>query len=155
VITDRTMEQLRADRWPGNVRELRNMIERAAIVSTGGKPLVELGGATLIDPPPATGVRTEAQIQQAIRDNLVACLTETKGKVADPEGAAALLGIQATTLYSRIRKMNITAQELARSVPEHVPRPGLGLGCSASRQPVGSSPRKAPRARSGSGTCCR
>ena len=113
VITERTMERLCAYRWPGNVRELRNVIERAAILSTGGKLMVELGNDAPARAPAPQAIRTEAEIQQTIRDNLVACLRETKGKVSGTDGAAALLGVQPTTLYSRIRSMNITPQDYA------------------------------------------
>jgi len=95
------------------VRELKNVIERAAILSTGGKLVVELGDAPPLRPGPAQIVRTDAEMQQAQRDNLIACLRETHGKVSGPDGAAAVLGVQPTTLYSRIRKLNITEQDLA------------------------------------------
>ena len=113
VITERMMDRLCAYPWPGNVRELKNVIERAAILSTGGKLMVELGTDTPARPSPTQVIRTEAEIQQAIRDNIVACLRETKGKVAGPDGAAALLGIQPTTLYSRIRKFRINDHEFS------------------------------------------
>lgn len=113
VMTARTMERLLAYRWPGNVRELKNVIERAAILSTSGKLVVEIGDSLPMRAPTAQSVRTEAEMQQVLRDNLVACLRETKGKVSGPDGAAAVLGVQPTTLYSRIRKMKISAQDLA------------------------------------------
>ncbi|MDX5403082.1 MAG: histidine kinase, partial [Rhodobacterales bacterium] len=109
--TERMMERLCAYSWPGNVRELKNVIERAAILSTGGKLMVELGNDAPVRKSSATLIRTEAEIQQAIRDNIVACLRETRGKVSGPDGAAALLGVQPTTLYSRIRKFRITERE--------------------------------------------
>jgi PAS domain S-box-containing protein len=113
VITERMMERLCAYPWPGNVRELKNVIERAAILSTGGKLMVELGDDKPLRSPPVQTIRTEAEMQQSLRDNLVACLRETKGKVAGPDGAAALMGVQATTLYSRIRAMKITPQDFS------------------------------------------
>ena len=113
VITERMMDRLCAYPWPGNVRELKNVIERAAILSTSGKLMVELGTDTPARPSPTQMIRTEAEIQQAIRDNILACLRETKGKVAGPDGAAALLGIQPTTLYSRIRKFRISDREFS------------------------------------------
>lgn len=113
VITERMMDRLCAYPWPGNVRELKNVIERAAILSTSGKLMVELGTDTPARPSSTQMIRTEAEIQQAIRDNILACLRETKGKVAGPDGAAALLGIQPTTLYSRIRKFRISDREFS------------------------------------------
>ncbi|MDX1821849.1 MAG: sigma 54-interacting transcriptional regulator [Paracoccaceae bacterium] len=113
VITERMMDRLCAYPWPGNVRELKNVIERAAILSTSGKLMVELGTDTPARPSPTQMIRTEAEIQQAIRDNILTCLRETKGKVAGPDGAAALLGIQPTTLYSRIRKFRISDREFS------------------------------------------
>jgi PAS domain S-box-containing protein len=112
VITARMMERLCAYPWPGNVRELKNVIERAAILSTGGKLMVELGPDAPARALPAQAIRTEADMQQAMRDNILACLRETRGKVSGPDGAAALLGIQPTTLYSRIRKLGISAREI-------------------------------------------
>jgi PAS domain S-box-containing protein len=112
VITERMMERLCAYPWPGNVRELKNVIERAAILSTGGKLMVELGTDAPSRGLPVQAIRTEADMQQAVRDNILACLRETKGKVSGPDGAAALLGIQPTTLYSRIRKLGISEREI-------------------------------------------
>ena len=112
VITERMMERLCAYPWPGNVRELKNVIERAAILSTGGKLMVELGTEAPSRAPSLHVIRTEAEMQQAVRENIIACLRETRGRVSGPDGAAALLGIQPTTLYSRIRKLGIVEPEL-------------------------------------------
>lgn len=115
VITEATMAQLAGYHWPGNVRELKNVIERAAIVSQQGKLVVELGEERRAPERPATGggaaLRTEAEMQQAVRDNIVACLRESGGKVSGARGAAALLGLRATTLYSRIKSLGIAPEE--------------------------------------------
>jgi PAS domain S-box-containing protein len=108
IITERTMKQLVEYDWPGNAKELRNVIERAAIVSMGGKLVVELGSAGSQMPQGLVTVRTEHEIQLEIRANIVSALRETRGKVAGKNGAAALLGIEPTTLYSRIKKFEIT-----------------------------------------------
>ncbi|WP_245408417.1 sigma 54-interacting transcriptional regulator [Zhengella mangrovi] len=110
VITGRTMNALLAYHWPGNVRELRNVIERAAIVSTGSKLIVEIGGERAAGDTGRT-VRTETEMQQQVRANLVAALRETHGRVSGKEGAAALLGMKPTTVYSRMAKLRIEDRE--------------------------------------------
>ena len=41
-VPSRMMDELRRYPWPGNIRELRNVIERAAIVTTGEKLNLQL-----------------------------------------------------------------------------------------------------------------
>lgn len=112
VVTTRVMQRLMAYDWPGNVRELRNVIERAVILTAGGKLVLDLGA-----PVPVSGpnnlVRTEAEMQQAIRQNLIAALREAQGRVSGPLGAAALLGLPPTTLASRMQKLDIKDHDWA------------------------------------------
>ncbi|SHL48948.1 PAS domain S-box-containing protein [Roseovarius litoreus] len=107
TITERAVQQMMDYRWPGNVRELRNVLERAAIVSGGGKIILELGLAQSGTNSDGAPIRTEAEMDRMIRDNLIACLRETGGKVSGPGGAAELLGVRPTTLYSRINRFGI------------------------------------------------
>jgi transcriptional regulator with GAF, ATPase, and Fis domain len=106
--------------WPGNVRELRNVIERAVILARGGTlsfdlPVTGSGGN---DPHSALGTKagpgvpqkilTEAELQSLERQNLVAALQATNWKIRGQNGAAELLGVKPTTLYSRMQKFGIT-----------------------------------------------
>lgn len=111
TITERAVQQMMDYPWPGNVRELRNVVERAAIVSGGGKIILELGTAQPGARRAAMPIRSEAEMETMIRDNLISCLRETGGKVSGPGGAADLLGIRPTTLYSRIRRFGIDESE--------------------------------------------
>ena len=77
TITERAVQQMMDYRWPGNVRELRNVLERAAIVSGGGKIILELGLAQSGTNSDGAPIRTEAEMDRMIRDNLIACLRET------------------------------------------------------------------------------
>ncbi|OSQ52659.1 sigma 54-interacting transcriptional regulator [Marivita geojedonensis] len=113
VITEKTMSQLMSYNWPGNVRELRNVIERATIVSNGRKLILELGHGGSDPQTGQTAIRTEAEMQAMQRDNIIACLRETHGRVSGANGAAALLGIKPTTLYSRLRALNISEADWA------------------------------------------
>lgn len=90
------------------MRKLGNVIERGAIVSTGHKLIVEMQSGVPARAGNAAPILTEAEIEQMRVANLIACLRETGGKVSGPDGAAALLGLRPTTLYSRIKALGLT-----------------------------------------------
>ncbi|PWK58156.1 sigma 54-interacting transcriptional regulator [Roseicyclus mahoneyensis] len=113
VITQHVMQRLQDYAWPGNVRELRNVIERATIVSQGGKLIVDLSEPDGHARQAPRTIRTEADLEADLRRTLVDCLRETGGKVSGKDGAAALMGIPATTFYSRIKKFAILPQDWA------------------------------------------
>ncbi|WP_439140397.1 sigma 54-interacting transcriptional regulator [Roseicyclus sp.] len=111
VITQHSMQRLMDYPWPGNVRELRNVIERAAIVSQGNKLIVDLGeGARQVDRTPGR-IKTEVDLDAEMRRALLESLAATGGKVSGVGGAAELMGIPATTFYSRIKKYAIQQRE--------------------------------------------
>ena len=101
------MARMEAYDWPGNVRELRNVIERAMITSTG--TVLDLSQLALPSPvnsqPPANMTLEEIECRH-IRDTLKA----TRGKIKGRGGAAELLGLNPSTLYSRMRKLAIRVQ---------------------------------------------
>ena len=89
--------------WPGNVRELRNVIERAMITSQGST--LDLSSFELmpVRPSPPLVMTLEEMERRYIEQTLRA----TNGKIKGKGGAAALLGLNPSTLYSRMRKLNI------------------------------------------------
>jgi formate hydrogenlyase transcriptional activator len=129
-IPTAVMKGLTAWDWPGNIRELENFIERAVILTRGKSleaPLGELRKLHVDDPRQAqrsTGQEDIARIVKETistlnigddrsrkqRDDIVRALTESKGRVGGPDGAAARMGINRTTLLSRMKKFGINPQ---------------------------------------------
>ena len=104
-IDPRALDQLVAYNWPGNVRELANILERAVILCEGRV----LQNAHLGLPSssiPATGDDV-VTLDEAERRHILRALEKTGGVLAGPKGAAALLGINRSTLWSRMRKLGI------------------------------------------------
>jgi formate hydrogenlyase transcriptional activator len=107
-IDKRTLNLCQRYRWPGNVRELQNIVERSLILCTGDTffideawlPLPEAFGDS-----PAPLTRT---LQGQEKEMIEAALAESKGIVSGANGAAAKLGIPASTLESKIKHLKIT-----------------------------------------------
>lgn len=128
------MKALTAWDWAGNVRELENFVERAVILTRGrtlDAPLSELrkpGQVKAASQGATRGVEREpsASVPSSIDKNLVAeeyikrqreeilsALAACKGRVGGSEGAAARLGINRTTLLSRMKKFGIYAKQFS------------------------------------------
>jgi transcriptional regulator with GAF, ATPase, and Fis domain len=107
-VSRATMRALQAREWPGNIRELENVVERALIATRGTRfDLVEeagLSGAGPALPDVAGGTRTLEQVE---RDYIVATLERLHWQIAGSGGAADALGINASTLRSRMQKLGI------------------------------------------------
>lgn len=113
-LTKKSAESLKQYDWPGNIRELQNLIERATITANGTSIHIEIPTldapsvqAQANEPEDQLQVLTESQIRQLERKNILNALAKTDGKVSGAGGAAELLGIKASTLSSRMKKMNI------------------------------------------------
>jgi formate hydrogenlyase transcriptional activator len=103
-----TIEMLQAYNWPGNVRELQNMIERAVTLSDSDVFWVD--EAWLKREPSETsdpGLALNGVLLAHEREAIETALAQSHGRVSGPTGAAARLGIPATTLESKIRRLRI------------------------------------------------
>ena len=94
---------LREYHWPGNVRELKNVIERAVLLSSGDTPELKLPMGVKHDLPDQ--FTDEPTLEELQRRYIKYILDETGGRISGPGGAAEILGIKRTTLYSRMRKL--------------------------------------------------
>ena len=140
TIPSATMRALTDWDWPGNVRELGNVIERAVILTRGGSlevPLAELRRGCLDESSPMARSRDRDDIARIVketisaldgrrsvadeyyrkqREHIMRVLGETKGKVGGAEGAAVRLGINRTTLLSRMKKLGVDPKQFYRSI---------------------------------------
>jgi len=109
------VRRLQAYDWPGNIRELQNVIERGVILAQDGRFDLERtlpGVAKAPTParpaaPQADQILTVEQMQQLERENLTRALESTGWKVTGEQGAARLLGMNPSTLNSRIRALGL------------------------------------------------
>ena len=114
LITPQALSTLKAYDWPGNVRELQNIIERAVITSRRGGPIsFQLPAAATQQEAvphsevPNVAIRTEEELRDAERANILATLNRTRWKIYGRGGAAELLGIKPGTLSARMKKLGL------------------------------------------------
>jgi transcriptional regulator with GAF, ATPase, and Fis domain len=140
-LTEAGVARLQNYNWPGNIRELRNVIERAIIVARG--KALEFDLPTEIAAPvfvirslfeareaSQPEFLTEPEIQRRERENLCVVLNRAGWKIKGADGAAELLGVKATTLISRIKKMGLKREDAQLlSLPRTAQL--AGSGCAA------------------------
>jgi len=137
TIPTAMMKGLAAWEWPGNIRELENFIERAVILTRGKSleaPLSELRKPDTDTAPAPGGQPVQEDIARIVketinaalsgkkptdeyaqkqREEIVRALTESNGRVGGADGAAARMGINRTTLISRMKKLGIDPRQYA------------------------------------------
>ncbi len=102
------LHEMKCYHWPGNVRELEHLVEQSLILNETSvlelsKPLVRTTEAAALE----VGTLPVRTWQEAERDNILAALRLTEGRIRGPRGAARLLDIHPNTLDSRIEKLDI------------------------------------------------
>jgi transcriptional regulator with PAS, ATPase and Fis domain len=105
TISKKDLQTLISYHWPGNIRELRHVIERSVLLSRSGR---------LVIPPldtisPVTGGKHEKilPLREMEARHIVKALSRSRGKVSGKGGAAELLDIKPTTLYSKMKRLGI------------------------------------------------
>jgi transcriptional regulator with GAF, ATPase, and Fis domain len=103
-IAETAMDALRRHPWPGNVRELENVVERALIVSPGDTLVVEAASLPAAGPTPAAPGDALEDVERA---HIRRVLEAAGGRVTGRGNAAERLGINPSTLRSRMKKLGI------------------------------------------------
>ena len=105
-IDEQSLTQLVDYAWPGNVRELRNVVERAMILSSGSEFSVDkalMQSHQGLDEPKA--VKTLKDMEKV---QILDALEKSSWRISGPFGASHRLGLKASTLRSRMKKLGIT-----------------------------------------------
>jgi len=130
-VSEETMRRLTKYPWPGNVRELQNVVERAVILSPGNTLVLadELRvppSSPTATPTPAPEVvmasesrknenpgradptaKNEGSLDSVERKHIESVLNQTNWLVEGARGAANILGMNPSTLRSRMQKLGI------------------------------------------------
>jgi transcriptional regulator with GAF, ATPase, and Fis domain len=114
-LTPGCVSRLQAYSWPGNVRELQNVIERAVITAVDGRlnldralpeQTPDASAATVSTEEPAR-IHTSQELEALERENLRRALDAVQWRISGERGAAALLGVNPSTLRSRMKALGI------------------------------------------------
>src|SRR5262249_5458107 len=117
-----SMRRLLVYGWPGNVRELENVIERAVILSPGAalnvpsELLPSVPTVTAPSPRPAAvdevkPAPAQTSMEDVERQHIANVLKQTGWRIEGERGAARFLGVNPSTLRSRIKKLGIRRSE--------------------------------------------
>ena len=101
-----TLNILQEYDWPGNVRELESIVERAVITSqgTGLQILDRFENSLQAREQEARDGKSLATLE---RDHILQALEKTAWRIEGKKGAAAMLGLNPSTLRGRMRKDGI------------------------------------------------
>ncbi len=106
-IPVRVVRQLTEFDWPGNVRELEMVIERAVIISQGQTLSLPQDFSLQRDTVAHASNKPPLTLEDLERSHIVQVLQQTEGRISGDSGAAQILGINPSTLRSRMVKLGI------------------------------------------------
>ncbi|PYR41664.1 MAG: Fis family transcriptional regulator [Acidobacteria bacterium] len=106
-IEKRTLELCERYPWPGNIRELQNIVERSVILCGGDTFSIDEAWLSQAPLRPEVAGALPSALQDQEKELIEAALGKSRGKVAGASGAAAKLGIPASTLESKIKQLGI------------------------------------------------
>lgn len=108
-ISTRLLRHLSGRDWPGNVRELENFIIRSIVEGTDSSLMLSQQNESLIEMPvePIAPGKDKNSLSQAERDHIIEVLNECKWTIEGANGASTLLGVPASTLRSKMKRLRI------------------------------------------------
>lgn len=104
-INKNVLDKLKSYNWPGNIRELENVIERATILSPDNN--LEITDSLISDSNGDSGIQGSSTLEEIERDHIVTVLDKTGWRISGDKGAALILGMNPSTLRTRMAKLGI------------------------------------------------
>lgn len=104
-IAKKDLDTLMSYHWPGNIRELRHVIERAVLLSSNKRLVIPS-----LESSSCRSLGTEEKImpfREMEAHHIIRALNRCRGKVSGQGGAAELLELRPTTLYSKMKRLGI------------------------------------------------
>ncbi|OJV20480.1 MAG: DNA-binding response regulator [Dyadobacter sp. 50-39] len=94
--------------WPGNIRELQHLVERSVLMSSGDTITnVDLLNDHKREAPAGEAGSKVKSMEEMERDYIIQILQQCNGRISGAGGAAELLGLNVSTLNSRMKKLGI------------------------------------------------
>jgi Nif-specific regulatory protein len=109
-ISAEAQARLRSYDWPGNVRELENALERAVVLGTTDRILLEDLPESVLEsepPPAAPGTKYHDAVAQTKKQIIVGAMQQAKGSFTE---AAKVLGVHPNYLHRLVRNLNLKDQ---------------------------------------------
>lgn len=115
ALSSETLRSLQGHKWPGNVRELENAMQRAVIVCSGSKEVVEPedifvpASATVPAADQSVHMQAGATVREMEKELILATLKRTDGNRTE---AAKILGISLRTLRNKLNEYKAEGVEI-------------------------------------------
>lgn len=118
-FSQKHIQELQRYNWPGNIRELQNVLERAMITARHGSvsfqylleqdgvPISQTKQTDILAKNVTSDILTVNDLKRFEIENLKRAVKNCEGKIFGEDGAAQLLGINPTTLISKLKKLKI------------------------------------------------
>lgn len=109
-FSKKAISTMMAYSWPGNVRELEHLIERQVVMAEGN--IIKNIEILSNNKQSLSSVAPVKTIFENERDHIFAVLELCNGRISGQHGAAKLLGVPATTLNSKIKKLGLAKRHI-------------------------------------------
>jgi two-component system response regulator HydG len=105
-LSDEVIRAMQDYHWPGNIRELQNIVERSALLA-GGRIITSLPIPVRSKKSVQTSGMGLKTMTETEHDHIIAALEMCHWQIYGKGGAAEILGMNGSTLHSRMKKLGI------------------------------------------------